>query len=432
MKGKNILNLILISCSVLFVGISLSLITPFYPSEALSKGVSVTQSGLVMGSVFITTIILTPIFGKYIQILGAKKVLIIGSFIVGLGNFMFGFLVKVQDTNTFFALSILIRVIIAVGESAVAPSAYVLAGKQVSKKNQGKTLAAVEACFGVGTMFGPTVGGCLYDLGGFSLPFWVSGVIMMFVSCISVLFFKNVNSSNEDLVNHRKVSWVEILKAPGVLISSFALAFAGAAWCWYAASLEPFLNSTYGLSSSQTGLVFMAFGLTYTVFTPIFGFLTDEGLDGLIAILIGNWFIAIGFIFLGPIPPLHFLGSNLWLTVLSIGLQGLGSAATYLGTLLYMMKSMVNSGFPESEQTTGMVSSLWVVSDCAGSALGSALGSVAYDMWGFKRATLVMAWSMIGTVVIVGVYFLTKVDSSKRQNNLHFGKEETKVLLTED
>ena len=36
-------------------------------------------------------------------------------------------------------------------------------------------MSVAEACFGVGTMFGPSVGGFLYEVGGFSLPFWVSG-----------------------------------------------------------------------------------------------------------------------------------------------------------------------------------------------------------------------------------------------------------------
>ena len=258
---------------MLFAGISLSLLSPFYPSEALSKGVSVTQSGLGMGSVFITTIIFTPIFGKYIQILGARKFLIIGTFIIGLGNFTFGFLSKVADKNTFFALSIVIRVITAIGESAVGATAYPLAGKQVSKENQGKAIAAAEACFGVGTMFGPSLGGALYDFGGFPMPFWVSEGLMVFVSVISGIFLKDVSNPDDDLNDQRKVTWFEIVKAPGVLISAFALIFAGTAWSWYSASLEPFLFSTYGLSSAQTGLVFMTFGLVYTIFTPFFGFL---------------------------------------------------------------------------------------------------------------------------------------------------------------
>ena len=55
---------------------------------------------------------------------------------------------------------------------------------------------------------------------------------------------------------------------------------AGTAWQWYSPSLEPWAQDTFGLTSAQTGLVFMAFGLAYTLATPVFGLLTDRGLGG--------------------------------------------------------------------------------------------------------------------------------------------------------
>ena len=80
MKMKNIINLLLICWGVFVTGVSLTLLTPFYPSEALSKvrslltsllvsdlsfqGVTVTQSGVVLSTVFVATLIFTPIFGK--------------------------------------------------------------------------------------------------------------------------------------------------------------------------------------------------------------------------------------------------------------------------------------------------------------------------------------------------------------------------------
>ena len=55
-RWRSITNLVLISLSNLFGGSSLSLLGPFYSAEALLKGVSVTKSGLVFGSVFVTTV----------------------------------------------------------------------------------------------------------------------------------------------------------------------------------------------------------------------------------------------------------------------------------------------------------------------------------------------------------------------------------------
>ena len=88
MNTQNIANLVLICLGVFVTGVSLTLLAPFYPSEALKKvkiyhslswisrlskypttnpllkGVSVTQSGVVMSAVFIATIVFTPLFGK--------------------------------------------------------------------------------------------------------------------------------------------------------------------------------------------------------------------------------------------------------------------------------------------------------------------------------------------------------------------------------
>ena len=128
---------------------------------------------------------------------------------------------------------------------------------------------------------------------------------------------------------------------------------AGTAWQWYSPSLEPWAQDTFGLTSAQTGLVFMAFGMTYTVFTSLFGLLTDRGLDGLTSMVVGSLCILATFIFLGPMPPLSFLGSNLGLTIAAIALQGVGSAAVYIGSLLYMMKGVSEAGLPDKEQTRG-------------------------------------------------------------------------------
>ena len=100
MRTRNVINLLLICWGVFVTGVSLTLLTPFYPTEALAKvrvslrvsetqnsvnttkvgqqfkkfyfpqGVTVTQSGVVLSTVFIATLIFTPIFGKeFINIL---------------------------------------------------------------------------------------------------------------------------------------------------------------------------------------------------------------------------------------------------------------------------------------------------------------------------------------------------------------------------
>ena len=79
----------------------------------------------------------------------------------------------------------------------------------------------------------------------------------------------------------------------------------------------------------------------------------------------------------------------------------MGSAATYLGALVYMLKSAAAAGLPESEQTKGMVSSLWVVADCIGGYVGSSVGGLAYDQVGFRAGTLLEVFIMSASLVFV-------------------------------
>ena len=64
---------------------------------------------------------------------------------------------------------------------------------------QGKAISLAEACFGVGTMFGPSLGGFLYEAGGFSLPFWVSGsyVLLLLLLLLSLLLLSLLEEKSQ-------------------------------------------------------------------------------------------------------------------------------------------------------------------------------------------------------------------------------------------
>ena len=65
--------------------------------------------------------------------------------------------------------------------------------------------------------------------------------------------------------------------------------------------------------------------------------------------------IFVTFVLLGPMPPLtDLLGNILPLTVTALAIQGIGSAATYIGSLLFMLKGVSEAGLPDNEQTRGV------------------------------------------------------------------------------
>ena len=58
--------------------------------------------------------------------------------------------------------------------------------------------------------------------------------------------------------------------------------------------------------------------------------------------------------------------------------KGNGSAATYISSLLYMNKSVIESGMPRTEQANAMVSILWLASECLGCFIGATIISAAF------------------------------------------------------
>ena len=111
------------------------------------------------------------------------------------------------------------------------------------------------------------------------MPFWISGGFSLSLSLASLLLLHDPRESPYSNLEHdHDVTWAQVLTSPGEAISVLSMVCAGTAWQWYSPSLDPYMQTTFQLSASQTGLVFMAFGITYTIFTPLFGYLTDKGL----------------------------------------------------------------------------------------------------------------------------------------------------------
>ena len=71
-----------------------------------------------------------------------------------------------------------------------------------------------------------------------------------------------------------------------------------------------------------------------------------------------------------------------------------------------MMKSAKDSGLADSEQTSGMVTSLWVVADNIGGLIGPTLGGAVFNSPGFEWGSMVVALSMISLALLILLSFV--------------------------
>lgn len=260
------------------------------------------------------------------EYLGTQRVLIAGIGILGAGNVILGICGYIDDTETFFKVSVASRIIASIGYSMATPASFTLVGNEVNPKHKGKATAIIEASYGIGSMFGFSIGGILYDVGGFQSPFYFMGgfsLVLLLLCTVLLRSEARLSTLEQELEDQlRDVQWRDVLNSTEVAMGMFGTTVSAMGWQWYSASIEVYFEQTFYLVSSETGLYLMMFGLSYTIATPIFGYLTDRGFGGLESMILGNFLIAVAFMFLGPIPPFQRLGQLLWIPVSCFGLQG--------------------------------------------------------------------------------------------------------------
>ena len=144
-------SLVILGFSSFLGGCSLSILAPFYSKEAEAHGISITASGTVFASIFVLQIIFTPVFGKYIQVIGSIRLFILGVLLSGLTNIIFGFLPIIKSGPVFLTASLFTRSTTAVGEAALNTSVFPLARRRSQKEWQSTTLSILESLVGFGT-----------------------------------------------------------------------------------------------------------------------------------------------------------------------------------------------------------------------------------------------------------------------------------------
>ena len=182
--------------------------------------------------------------------------------------------------------------------------------------------------------------------------------------------------------------------------------------------------------------------------TRLWGYLLDKTKRPYLLLTIGSVAVIIGYSLLGPAPYLSFLGKNVYFVAFGLVIQGIGVSATFISTLVFMMSESVAQGAPDTEQTRGMITSLWYfyyfenhlffvqylpfffyrfVSENVAGWLGSSIGGVTYDQMGFENSTLIVIAMQV--LALLAILYLGKCNASQHETN---GEEEREKLLSKD
>lgn len=264
--------------------------------QAEKKGATATEYGLVFGVFELVVFLISPLYGKYMNRIGPKVLFNGGIFTTGTAAICFGLLDKVAGHNLFISLAFGIRIVEAVGNAAFLTASFAIIAKEFPN-NVGTTFASLETFFGLGLIAGPMVGGALYSVGGYFLPFVVLGSTLF----VTALLTACVLPRHPDECDTGEVgtSMLKVLRIPGVLVCALGICATSTSIGFLGATLEPHLRQ-FDLSPVLLGMMFVINGGVYAVTAPLWGYMVDKIMNPKLASCFGSAFIAVSFCLIGP------------------------------------------------------------------------------------------------------------------------------------
>ena len=176
--------------------------------------------------------------------------------------------------------------------------------------------------------------------------------------------------------------------------------------------MQPFLEAEFHLDALETGGLLMLDGATFALATPFWGWALDSDLlSPLQSLFTGSLCITIGYSFLG------LASYTTPLIGIGMAIKGIGVASCFLTTYMLMLSSSNKSGFVEdTEQTQGMLTSMWYCFESLGGYLGSTSGGWAYDAMGFRNSNFVIIGTQVLGMLSLSVMWMVERKQRKENN----------------
>ncbi|RWS14329.1 MFS-type transporter-like protein, partial [Dinothrombium tinctorium] len=348
------------------------------------KGLTPTQYGFVFGIYEFGIFILCPVYAKMIPHVSPKFLICMGLFVAGYCFSLFGILMWSSPGFNFLTLSIVLRIAASTGAAAFLTGNYssiaIYFPDHVSQ-----VFAITETCLGLGMILGPAIGGLLYEISIFCVPFIVMGSLTMLPIIFSIPIIPEISEENHEISANRGI--LSILSRPQVFLNVSVSFMSFLILGFNDTTLEPHLRDFTSLSSVQTGAVFLVSGVSYAIGNQIWGHFAEDAAMCSKIIVTGIFFTMIGLIFCGPMFPLP-LKPNTFLVVVSQAVLEFGCAAQVVASF--------KSGILQAEkifhtcdiQTCSIITSLFASAFSLGLTIGPVIGGVLVGNYGYQRAII--------------------------------------------
>lgn len=234
--------------------------SPSFMLDGYSQGAQFLMAGAVTALWGVTQFFAAPIAGELSDLLGRKRLLIIGVGVLGISQVLFGIGVEMGSVG----LLLLARAIagIAAGNASIAQATI---ADVTAPKDRAKNFGLIGAAFGIGFILGPLLSGWIAGISNDpAMPFWVAGALGVVNVVFVAVFLPETNTRRAEKA--RFTMWKGARNIAAAVQDAQARPLYTALFLYLLGFgfLPPFygvfLVNELGFSTAQVGMAFAAIG----------------------------------------------------------------------------------------------------------------------------------------------------------------------------
>ncbi|MGE7675105.1 MFS transporter [Lysinibacillus sp. NPDC094403] len=254
MNKKQILTLSILLSNLFIAFLGIGLVIPVLPTIMNELKISGSVVGYMVAAFAITQLIVSPIAGKMTDSIGRKIMIIVGLFVFGVSELLFGLGRTVE-------ILFISRMLGGVSAAFIMPAVTAYIADITTLSQRPKALGYMSAAISTGFIIGPGIGGFLAEFGT-RIPFYAAGILGFVAAILSFILLKeptrasNNEESSASLVGSVKRIFSPLYLIPFVLI--FVLSFGLAA---FESLFSLFVDHKFAFTPSDIAIIITGSGV---------------------------------------------------------------------------------------------------------------------------------------------------------------------------
>ncbi|KAF0291113.1 MFS-type transporter SLC18B1 [Amphibalanus amphitrite] len=345
--------------------------------------------GLLSGSLLVVMI---PFFPVEAAARGLSQ-----TTITGVTTVVFGALRHIVDPRLFAAACLAVRLVEAAGTAAVSGCALTIIASQFPTRTS-RAIALVTASQAVGMAAAPAIGSGLFALGGFSLPFYVTGAALLLVAAVNHWLMPVVERCSRPAVPYLSL-WRVFAKCPENWLCLLTVFHYSLVLLTFDTSVAPYADRTLGVTPSTLGLYFTVATTAFALTAFVWARVAETSRRPHAFIGLGLLVVSASLLLAPPSPLLVGLQPHWWLLGLGMTLMEAFFGGAYIPSFQLMLAAGVGAGLADDLISQAFVSGVLWTAHSLGSVVGPPLGGLVVDQYGFP----VMMTGLSALVLVVAV-----------------------------